>query len=199
LYVNSFQTSDGELRLETSDGAAGQVAATGGGAVTPGQWHLLTAVVDRTGGTARLYVDGADATQSGQVQTDFPVQSDINLGRFTNGNFYFNGVMDETRIANGARSSNWVWASWMNVASNTALASYSVVNPRPSLSVAASGSSPELTWPVSAGVFTLYFATNLAPPVTWVPVTNAPLLLSSLWQVMPGSGGGSVFYRLQSR
>jgi hypothetical protein len=199
LYVNSFQTSDGELRLETSDGAAGQVAATGGGAVTSGQWRLLTAVVDRTGGAAHLYVDGADATQSGPVQADFPIQSDINLGRFTNGNFYFTGAMDEVRIANGARSSNWVWTSWMNVVSNTALANYSAVNPRPTLWMAASGSGPALTWPANAGVFTLYFATNLMPPITWMPATNAPVFANGQWQVTPDAGGGSMFYRLQSR
>ena len=198
LYVNSFQTDDQELRLETSDGAAGQVAASAGGAVSSGQWHLLTAVVDRTGGAAHLYVDGTDATQSGPVQTDFPIQSDVNLGRFTNGSFYFNGAMDEVRIANGARSSNWVWASWMNVVSNTTFASYSAINPRPLLSAAISASGPALTWPASAGIFTLYFATNLTPPVTWMPATNSPVFVNGQWQVMPGAGGGSVFYRLQA-
>jgi hypothetical protein len=48
-------------------------------------------------------------------------------------------------------------------------------------------------------VFTLYFATNLAPPITWMPATNAPLLVNGQWQVTPGESGGSVFYRLQSR
>jgi len=51
-------------------------------------------------------------------------QAALNLARFTSGNFYWKGMIDEARIESVARSSNWVWATWMTVASNSALASY---------------------------------------------------------------------------
>jgi len=34
------------------------------------------------------------------------------------------GALDEVRLASAARSSNWVWAAWMNQASNTVFATY---------------------------------------------------------------------------
>jgi hypothetical protein len=198
LFVNSYNTSDGELRLETGDGTIGLTAATGTGAVSFGAWHRLTAVVDELGGSARLYVDGSDRTAASAIATDFPNQTGLNLGRFTNSSYYFKGALDEVRIESGKRSSNWVWASWLTVASNTALASYSAVNPQPQLSVAASGNGPLLSWPYNAGPFTLLTTTNLASPPAWVPATNSAVLVNGQWQVQLSTGDpGRHFYRLR--
>ncbi|MEI8122440.1 MAG: DUF2341 domain-containing protein [bacterium] len=41
----------------------------------------------------------------------------------------FNGVLDEIRITAGLRSSNWVWAVYMNMASNATFNSYGAVHP----------------------------------------------------------------------
>lgn len=202
LYVNSYNTTDEKLVFETGDGVNGTSAATASNVVTPGQWHLVNAVVDQTSGTARLYVDGTDCTQVASVDSAFPSQAGINLGRFTNSTFYFKGAMDEVRIENAERSSNWVWAAWMNVASNTALANYtSVTQATPALSIGDSGTGATvLSWPASGVGFSLYTATNLIPPVTWTLATNAPVMNNNQWQItLPNDGNASRYYRLKSK
>ncbi|HWH69348.1 MAG TPA: hypothetical protein VNT26_08170, partial [Candidatus Sulfotelmatobacter sp.] len=129
---------------------------------------------------------------------NFPTQAPLNLGRFTNSTLYFKGSLDEVRIEAGTRSSNWVWASWMTVAGNSALQSYSTVNPQPKLVWTSTGSGLQFTWPASAGVFGLYMATNLTSPGVWQPATNPAVLVNGQWQVLLGTNGpGQVFYRLQ--
>ena len=39
----------------------------------------------------------------------------------------FNGDMDEVRISSVARSADWIWACWMNTASNDQFAAYGTV------------------------------------------------------------------------
>jgi hypothetical protein len=198
LFVNTYQTADRKVDFASGDGSNGNETTTVSNAVSFGQWHLVSAAVNRSAGKVELFVDGNDLGGSSAVVPGFANNADVNLGRFTNASFYFTGVMDEARIATGTRSSNWVWASWMTVASNTALASYSVVNPRPTLSMVPSGNGPLLSWPTNAGVFALFTTTNLLPPPAWVPATNVPMQTNGQWQVSLGTNlAGSQFYRLQ--
>ena len=44
---------------------------------------------------------------------------------FTGGDRRFlAGSLDEVRISSGARSADWVWAEWMNMASNAVFNAY---------------------------------------------------------------------------
>jgi hypothetical protein len=201
VYINTYNTTDQRVLVETGDGTNGQDLETGASAVGFGSWHLITAEVNETGGTGAIYVDGIDQTQTGGIQSDFPNQTGLNIGRFTNNAYYFNGSIDEARIQSGLESSNWIWASWMNVASNSQFTSFSAVNPQPSLTVASNGGEVFLTWPVNEGVFTLYTTANLTPPIVWSPVTNpAPAFIDSQWELpLLASPGAAAFYRLQSR
>jgi hypothetical protein len=202
LYVNSYNTSDQRVILETGDGVNGINASTVANVVAPGQWHRITAVVNETGGTARLYVDGTDYTQASNIDSAFPNETGINLGRFTNNALLFKGSMDEVRIEAGQRSSNSVWAAWMNVVSNTSLANYTgVTRTAPALSIGGSGDGGTvLTWPASGVGFSLYTATNLTAPVVWTLATNQPALSNSQWQItLPQDGDVSRYYRLQSQ
>jgi hypothetical protein len=201
LYVNSYNTSDEKLILETGDGVNGLNASTAGTVVTPGVWHRVTAVVDEAAGNARLYVDGTDYTQASTIDNAFPNQSGINLGRFTNSAFYFKGMMDEVRIESGKRSSNWVWAAWMNVVSNTSLANYSgIAQAAPALAIGGSGDGGTLlTWPASGVGFALYSATNLVS-ANWMLATNQPVLTNNQWQIsLPPETASGHYYRLQSK
>jgi len=126
-FVNTFKTNDQRLDFASGDGVNGTESTTASGAVSFGPWHLLTAAVNRSQGNVEFYVDGTDVGGSSSVVTDFPNQATVNLGRFTNNSFYFNGILDEARIGVGACSSNWVWASWMTVASNATFAAGSAV------------------------------------------------------------------------
>jgi len=197
LHINSYLTADQQLRLETGNGTTGTTAVSPTGAVTFNAWHLITAAIDLNAGSARLYVDGADRTQTSTVQSDLQNAGLVNVGRFTSNNFYLKGTLDEARIRKGLVSSNWVWASWMTVSSNSAFASYSVVNPRPLLSLITTTSGSVLSWPASAGPFALYSATNLLPPSFWLPITNAASLVNGQWLVpLAPATGDSRFFRL---
>lgn len=198
LFINAFNTADKSVHLETGNGSAGSAAISAGNVVSYGQWHLLTATIDNVANVAHLYVDGVDTTPSGgAVNSTFAHANDMNLGRFLNNASYFDGLMDEVRIASGVQSPNWVMASWVNVASNSTYANYSAINAQPVLSIAPSANGPLLTWPQSAGPFALYTATNLNPPSFWMPVSNAPTLSNGFWQATPSATNGCQFYRLQ--
>jgi hypothetical protein len=70
----------------------------------------------------------------------------------------------------------------------------------PTLSFVRSGNAAVLTWPQSAGSVQLYSATNLIPPVTWLPITNAPALSNGQWAVqLSGPTNGAQFFRLQTQ
>jgi len=132
--------------LGTGDGTAGDQPETATGVVTTGQWHLLTAVVNRPAGTTQLYVDGTLQT-SGGVITDFPTNTDMNLGRFNSGSFALNGLIDEARIHTGLDDANWTWASYMTVAQNASFESYSAVGSSTvTLSIQRSGNNIILSW-----------------------------------------------------
>ena len=200
-FVNTYKTNNQKLDFASGDGVNGNESTTAAGAVGFGQWHLLTASVNRTKGSVEFYVDGADLGGSTAVVTDFPNQATVNLGRFTNGSFCFTGTLDEARIAVGTCSSNWVWASWMTVASNTAFSvSSSIIQQSPPLGLTAGAGGLVLSWPTTGVGFALYAATNLVPPVVWNIVTNAPALVNNQWQIsLPPGSDDALFYRLQAQ
>jgi len=158
--------------------------------------------VDRSAGTGRLYLDGIARTQTPLGAGDCQHQGPVNVGWFTNSTgFYFKGVLDEVRIENGTRSSNWIWATTTTVVSNATLASYSAVTQQsPALSLSAGASGLQAAWPSSGVGFALYTATNLASPVAWSALTNQPVWTNTQWQInLPGDPSATRFYRLESR
>jgi hypothetical protein len=199
LFVDSYQTTDRMLRLETGDGVGGTAAVSAAGAVSFAQWHLVTAAIDRSAGTARLFIDGADVTQSGPAFANFGNTGAVQLGQTTNAGFHFKGLMDEVRIENVARSSNWVWAAWLNTASNSTFATTSpVTRQQPALSLTAGPGALSLTWPASGVGFLVSTATNLTPPVSWTPVTNQPVWDNVNWRCTLPQTDSTRFYRLQA-
>ncbi len=197
LFVNNYNTADGALRLETGDGTNGQAASTDAGAVDFGHWHLVSAAIDRAGGTARLYVDGKDRTTFNSIQNDFANQATLNLGRFTNNTFYFRGSIDEARIEPGIRSPEWILANWLAGSSSGLQPVSSAVNPAPTLSISMVEGIPALSWPASAGAFVVFMTTNLLPPTFWSPVASPPTYLGGHWEVPVNSTQARAFFRLQ--
>ena len=53
-----------------------------------------------------------------------------------------------------------------------------------------------LSWPASLGLYNLQSATNLAPPVTWVTLTNVPALVGGNYTYTNPVGSGASFFRL---
>jgi hypothetical protein len=75
-----------------------------------------------------------------------------------------------------------------------------VLPEEPKLNVAVSRSELSLNWPATdPGVFGLYGATNLNPPVSWIRLTNAPILHVGTWQITPPLlTNGCGFFQLQT-
>lgn len=201
VFVNAFNTANGAVVMDAGDGINGSEIGSPVGAVSFGQWHLVTAAINRAAGTVGFYVDGAPAG-GGSIVTDFVNNADLNFGRFTNSFYYFTGGLDEVRIQSGIQSSNSIWAGWMTIAANSTFQTYSAVARQPPvLTLAAGGGNGALlAWPGSGVGFTLYSTTNLVPPVVWMPVTNQPVLTSNQWQISLPFGNNNIqFYRLQSQ
>ena len=203
LFVNTFKTGNGAVLLDTGDGINGSELSTATGAVSFAQWHLVTAAINRSAAGAAFYVDGSPVpiVSGNPVVNDFANNMDLNFGRFTNSYYYFSGAMDEARIYSGIEDSNWVWASWATVASNSTLETYSpVARLLPALSVSVAGGSASFDWAASGVGYALYAATNLTPPVLWVPCASQPVWTNNQWQVsLPPDNAGARFYRLQSQ
>jgi hypothetical protein len=205
LFINTFNTTDGKLLLETGNGVNGGLATTTTGAVPAGGWHHVLAAVDRSAGTATLYVDGVDRTSSSGTRTDFANNNAFNLGRYTSGSWYFKGTIDEARIE-AIRSADWVWATWMNVASNSVFVTASSVaapavffNPQPPvLQATMTPDGLVFDWAQQATAFKLFSTPSLVPPVQWSEVTNFTLFPDGRIQVPVSREPGAAFYRLQS-
>lgn len=178
FFINDYNTSDGALLFGAGNGTAGTQPETATGLVTAGQWHLVTATANRATGAIQFYVDGlarplntADGTS---IRTDFPTNSDMNLGRFVGGFAPFYGTMDEARIHGGIDDSNWVWADYQTVENNSTFSSYSsvtntIVLPI-TLKIRVSGDQAILTWPAG----TLQSSGNLNGPYSNVTGVTSP-------------------------
>ena len=84
------------------------------------------------------------------------------------------------------------------VGPSTNSAAVGVYLPLPALGLNVNGNSLEISWPDWASDWELYFATNLTPPVTWLPVTNAVDASNGLLQVNVPVGSGTRFFRLSA-
>jgi hypothetical protein len=200
-FVDHYNTTNKALLVDTGDGTNGSEISTPTNSVAFGMWHQLAVAIDRLGGTATFYLDGA-LVGSGPVVPDFDNDADLNLGRFTNNVYYFDGAMDETRIQSGVQSSNWIWASWMTVASNSTLEDFAAVGQvSPSLAInAGAAAGPVLSWPASGVGFAVYATTNLAPPVTWTLAAGQPVFTNNQWQAaLPADGDVAQFYCLKAQ
>jgi hypothetical protein len=199
-FVNTFNNSDHKIDFASGDGITGDESTTAPGTVTFGAWHLLSVAVNRPAGTADFYIDGSYLQSSSSIVKTFANTADLNLGRFTNSSFYFTGLIDEARIQSGIVSSNWVWANWMTVASNSIFENYSrVTQQSPALSVSLNGGNLLLQWPASGVGFRLYSTTNLAATAIWLLATNQATLVNGQWQISLASDAlASRFYRLQA-
>ena len=84
-------------------------------ALTVGNWYFLTVAMNGTG--YKLYRDGGvllvNATSFNNKDNNLSI-----ISTFNGANQAANGNLDEVRIENVIRSTNWIWACWLNQASN---------------------------------------------------------------------------------
>ena len=103
---------NGKIYLELAD-AGGSSSKTGSATVNDGQWHYAVAIWD--GANTQLYCDGvADGTPTAQT-TPASTVYDLWLGRtYGRSDFYFNGTLDDLRVASGVLSANWIATEYAN-------------------------------------------------------------------------------------
>ena len=80
------------------------------------------------GTVAQLLIDGTVAYNGSPGQFGMTNNQPVLIGRRKDG-YFFNGSLDEIRISSVARSTNWLWAEWFNVASNAAFVRVGTVQP----------------------------------------------------------------------
>jgi hypothetical protein len=77
------------------------------------------------------------------------------------------------------------------------------VDPAPPAAILAvsqpAANAVSLSWPASSGTFSLYSALLLKAPTDWMPITNAPVLVSDRFVVTLPLSSLSAFYRLQGQ
>lgn len=191
LFINDYNTADGAVLMGTDN----EQPETATGLITPGNWHMVTAAVNRTTGGIQFYVDGTPEPLSGsgssQVSTDFPTNTDMNLGRFNAGAFAFIGTMDEARIYGGIEDSNWVSAEYNTVANNSTFSAYSTVTNTITLPITLTihtvGSKAILTWPGG----TLQSASTVNGPYNNVTGATSPYTNTI--------SGAQQYYRVQAQ
>ena len=125
--------SDGNIYLNTWDSFAN---GFGPQPANVSQLHHYVMVIDPA--RTALYIDGSLAATGGYKN---PAGSPFFISQ-NSANYDWVGVIDEFSISRVARSSNWVWATWCNQASNSTFLAFSGAGPvASSLTVSASPAS----------------------------------------------------------
>ncbi|MEM7395631.1 MAG: LamG domain-containing protein, partial [Verrucomicrobiota bacterium] len=141
-----------------------------------GAWQYLSAVFDPLRGEIRVFKDGVQRTVN-DLNYDTG-DALVNIGSALPGNA-FDGLIDEARIARVSRSTNWVWATWLNMASNDVFNTYGPV---------------ERIDPGAASLLAVYGATNITDNAAWLTarLTATGSLPSTLHVYWGTNNGGTV-------
>jgi hypothetical protein len=90
-----------------------------------GAWYHLVATYDKDANIASLYTNGVLAASTpGNTWLLSNDTDDPYIGSTDGAGQFFNGIIDEARICNVARSADWVWATYMTMASNATFTTY---------------------------------------------------------------------------
>ena len=92
--------------------------------ITAGTWYHAAVVMNRTAASVTFYLNGVASAATSYDAVAFTDVTD-RIGSYGNGEM-FDGKIDDARISTVVRSSNWVWACYMNQASNTNFTAYTV-------------------------------------------------------------------------
>ena len=105
------------------------------------------------------------------------------------------------RISNVARSTNWLWATSVNIASNTFFSSAGTVTSvgvlGPNITLNTTGNSLMLSWPADHVGWRLQVQTNTLAQGLGSNWTDVPNATTTNHLTMPiGLTNGAVFYRM---
>ena len=202
-----FNSGDTGFQIGPDGATPGDYRYAGGttiplGPVTTG-WVFVAVTCD--GSETRTYCNGIYAGSASEARNTF---ARYDIGTDTNRSASFSGQVDELQIANAARSSNWVWAMWMNVSSNSTFATFGTPQTRGTLfqidaDTAAPGTSLPFTesfeslaagsldgrsnWTASAGV-------SVQSDMAFGGTRAARLVNGSAWHGLQAPAGTNVWF-----
>ena len=191
--------SDGKLWWKSSPG----IDVTNNTDIANGAWHHFAAVHD--GAAARLYLDGLPAAIDSTPGTASTQNAPVFIGAEDGNARYHKGPLDELRISNVPRSSNWVWAVYQNIASNGAFNAAAPVTSlawsSPTLNAVFVSGQLQLNWPSTHLGWILQTQTNsraiglTLPTNTWFDVAGSASLTNTSNSINPADP--TVFFRLR--
>lgn len=97
----------------------GNVTAAATDAIPENQWRHVAITLDDAANLLLLFVNGRSVTNMVSAALHAPTGGVAYIAR-RDSQYGFNGLLDEMQVSSVPRSTNWIWASWMNMASNTA-------------------------------------------------------------------------------
>lgn len=80
------------------------------------KYHFAAFSFDTNSGIAKMYIDGVEkgSTEVKDFKPATDTDSPLTLGVWYPGYNYFNGIIDEVKISNSAKSGDWVKAEYLN-------------------------------------------------------------------------------------
>ncbi len=89
-----------------------------------GAWYHVVGIMDTVKDVREIYVNGRLKTRdTTAIPAMTPNNGPFYIGREA-GSYPLDGAQDEVRVSSIARGSNWVYATWLNVVSNTTFLKY---------------------------------------------------------------------------
>jgi len=82
-----------------------------------GLWHFFAVTYDANQGLYYFYLDGIEISTVGSVNTGIPSTGSIFIGCDINGNYYFEGLLYDFRIASSTLSADWISYQYLNESS----------------------------------------------------------------------------------
>jgi len=199
-YNDSLRLFAGTPRLNIAGSAKVFSTPTVKDGVTWSYWAGTRA--SGSPGVVTLFQNGTNDTASASSTTAIFSIAYLGRGLETNDTSRnWKGGLDEIRVSEVARSTNWIWAEWLNMSSNAVFNSYGAVTAvyPLALTAAVSASNLVLRWPSLSGpAYDVERASNL-PGVFSIMASNLPATppLNTFTDRIPGTA--AAFYRVRSK
>lgn len=98
LFVNSWETNNKRIIIETSDGSARLDATSPENTFEEGFWNFVAVTIDRINGEAHIYYNSEEVTESGAVVPGFQATQSVTIGSMSGPDWYWTGMIDDVRI-----------------------------------------------------------------------------------------------------
>ena len=156
-----------DLVLQISSNASPGITIKATNAIQNAQWqHLATTL--GANGTVQIYRNGRLIKTGSAALPREILRTDNAIGRSDTAGVFYQGRYDEARAETAVRGSNWVWACYLNQASNNLFLAYDLVQALgPAYPIIVNGAATNVT-PNSAWLAASVLSTGTLPTVVGV-------------------------------